>query len=331
MVDTRFYANFGPRPLVELIDGLDVEIPEGQFGDIEINNAAPVDQAGVSDISFFEGRKAELRLENCKAAACFVTQENAEHVGAQNTIAVISKTPRADFARVLDRLYQPHQFNAESVKFDGVHIAQGGVIGSGAQVGKGTSIGPNTVIGRGVKIGNNCKIGANVVVEFADLGDNCVIQGGAVIGGSGFGVAMTKDGCVDIPHIGTVKIGNHVSIGSQTTVDRAMFGSTSIGDGCKIDNLVQIAHNVKMGTNCILAGHVGVSGSCVIGNNVVLGGAVGLADHLTIGDGVVLAASSGVMHDIPAGEKWGGTPATPLRQQMRQLMALKRLVEKKSK
>lgn len=333
MVEHKFYKHLGPLTLVELLDGLDVEIPEGQFADIEIKNAAPVDQAGVFDICYFEGRKAKAKtvLADCKASVCLITSENTEHAGANNVVAIISKNPRADFARVLDRLYRPHDYEFANSKFDGVSIAPGAVIGVGASIGKGTKLGPNAVIGPGVTIGENCVIGANATIEFASLGNACTVQSGAVIGGNGFGVVMTTDGCVDIPHVGSVEIGNNVSIGSQTTIDRAMFGATIIGDGCKFDNLVQVAHNVKIGKNCMFAGHVGLSGSCNIGNNVVMGGRAGTADHINIGDGAALIGNSAAMRDVPSGEVYSGVPAIPIRDHMRHYTALRKLTAKKPK
>lgn len=331
MIESRFYTKLGPVSLVELCDGLDVEWPEGQFGDIQIHNAAPVNLAGVSDITFFEGRKAKALKLECKAEVCLATEDNAEAIAQHKSLVVVSKSPRADFAKILDRLYQPVGYEEQETSFDGVKLGSGVVVAQDAKIGSGSVIGPNAVIGPGVVIGENCKIGANTVIEFSTLGNNCVVQPGAVVGGSGFGVAMSSQGCVDIPHVGSVQIGNNVSIGCQTTIDRAMFGETKISDGSKFDNLVQVAHNVRIGENCIFAGHVGLSGSCVIGNNVTMGGGVGLADHIEVGDGATLAADAGVMHNIPAGEVWGGTPAMPLRQQMRQFAAIRRLTEKKDK
>ena len=331
MVERKFYKHFGPVLLVELLDGLDVQIPEGQFADIEIKNAAPVDQAGVFDICYYEGRKAKAALSGCGASVCLITPENAEHAGANNVVAIHTKTPRADFTRVLNRLYGPVDAQYSTDKLDGVSMAPGVAIGAGATIGKGTTLGPNAVIGPGVTIGQNCHIGANTTIEYAQLGDNCIVQNGAAIGGSGFGVAMSKEGCVDVPHVGTVEIGDNVSIGCQTTIDRAMFGATVIGDGCKFDNLVQVAHNVKIGTNCIFAAHVGLSGSCNIGNNVVMGGRVGIPDHINIGDGAVMAANSATMRDIPPGETYSGVPAIPIREHMRQISAIRKLTQKKPK
>lgn len=208
MVDTRFYKHLGPVPLALLLDGLDVELAEGQFGDILIENGAPVGKAGLADISYFESGGGHSELLSCGASACFVRERDAEHVSAHGSFPVISKYPRADFARVLSRLYRAHQYDLhENVEHSGVLIGRGAVIGTGAEIGTGTIIDPNSVIGPGVVIGKNCKIGANVVIEFALLGDGCQIHHGAVIGGPGFGVAASANGGVDIPHVGRVVLG----------------------------------------------------------------------------------------------------------------------------
>ena len=331
-VEEQFYKCLGPFNLVELLDGLDVSIPEGQFCDIEIVNAAPVNKAQSGEISYFEGKKNSLEAIELGAEACLVSAELAALAGRQNTLAIISKTPRADFARILSKLYVPLELvEASHDRFTDVKIAKSAVISQSAKIGAGTVIGPNSVIGPGVEIGEACRIGANVVIEFARVGNRCQINHGVIIGGSGFGVAAGVDGGVDIPHVGAVTIGDDVSIGCQTTIDRSMFGATEIGQGCKFDNFVQIAHNVKIGPDCMFAAQVGISGSTIIGAGVIMGGQAGIADHLNIGNGAMLAANSGLMHDIPAGEKWSGYPAMPIRQHMRQIGTIKKLVQKKPK
>jgi UDP-3-O-[3-hydroxymyristoyl] glucosamine N-acyltransferase len=158
------------------------------------------------------------------------------------------------------------------------------------------------------------------------LGDRVNISAGVVIGGNGLGIAQSNSQLIDIPHFGAVNIGNNVSIGSNSTVDRGMFTNTIIGENTKIDNLVQIAHNVVIGRNCIFAAHVGISGSVTIGDNVLMGGKVGIADHLNVGSDVSILASSGLMNDIPNGEVWGGTPAIPYRELARSIGIMRKLV-----
>ena len=330
MVEQRFCKYLGPFTLIEIIDGLDVDIPEGQFGDTQIQNAAPADQASNVDITYLEGKNSFKKSANCVAAACFVHADKAHLVGGNNVLALISKHPRADFAKILERLYTPLGYGVQNMtEFANVKLAQGVVIGGGVEIGEGTSIGPNSVIGPGVRIGKNCQIGANVVMEFSTIGDGCKIHHGAILGGTGFGVAITDTGGVDIPHVGSVVLGDNVSIGCNTTIDRALFGETKIGEGSKLDNLIQIAHNVQIGKHCMLAGFVGIAGSANIGDGVLMGGGVGIRDHLSIGDGATLAAKAAPIRDVPAGETWGGAPATPVREQLRQLSAIRKLANNK--
>lgn len=329
MVDMRFYHRLGPVTLVSLLETLDVDFSQSEFGKIQIENAAPANFAGAFDITYFKKNKRQIALEKCDATACLVDEGNVDAVVKLGCIPIVSKHPRADFAHVIGKLYLENAYGScDHSRFANVDIGQNVVIGSGAVIGCGTKIGPNSVIGPGVVLGKNCKIGSNVVIEFALLGDNCKVHHGAVIGGTGFGIAVGATGGIDIPHIGRVVIGNNVSVGCQTTIDRAMFGDTSIGDGCKFDNLVQIAHNNKIGPNCMFAAQVGIAGSCDIGAGVVMGGKVGVADHIVIGDGVSLAAHAATMHNIPAGEVWSGVPAMPIRQHMRTVSAIRKLTKK---
>ncbi len=330
MVDKRFYKHLGSFSLAELLDGTDVDIPEGQFCDLMIENAAPVATAGASDITFVEGKRGLRDLENCKAAICLVKPDKAELVSAQGILPLVTEYPRANFAHILKKLYQPLGYGTESSQsFTDVDIAPGVVIGANVEIGAGTTIGANAVIGAGVVIGKNCHIRANATILFSILGDNCVVQSGAVLGGDGFGVAIDAKGSVDILHVGRVVLGDNVSVGCQTCIDRAMFGDTHIGNGTKLDNLIQIAHNVRIGRNCMFAAHVGISGSCVIGDGVIMGGRAGLPDHTSIGDGAILFGLASPMGDVPAGETWSGIPAMPARDYMRQVSALRKLAKKK--
>ena len=334
MIDTRFFESCGPFSLSEILNGLSVETLGVKFDEEMIKSAASLESSKPGDISFLGSAKHRDRLATAKATACFVPEKFAELVSDKGILPIVSKAPRAHFARAVSRLYKLRKFETTSDTAQiakTAHIHKSVVIGGGAIIDDGVIIGPNVVIGPGVHIGANTIIGPNTVIDCAVVGDNCIIKACAVIGGAGFGVARDERGSIDIPHIGRVIIGARVSIGSQTCVDRGQLDDTELGDDVKIDNLVQVAHNVKIGNGTVIAGHAGISGSCTIGKNVQLGGNVGLADHLTIGDGASVAARAGVMHSIPAGEVWSGIPALPIRDHIRMVNAMRKLVAPKKK
>jgi UDP-3-O-[3-hydroxymyristoyl] glucosamine N-acyltransferase len=203
------------------------------------------------------------------------------------------------------------------------------VIGDGAQIGAGTVIGSGAVIGPGVAIGRDGEIGPRAVIGFALIGDRVRIYAGAVIGEAGFGATPGPTGLIDIPQLGRVIIQDGVTIGAGTCIDRGAFDDTVIGENTKIDNLVQIAHNVRVGRNCVMAAHTGISGSVTIGDGAQFGGKAGVADHLDIGQGARVAAGAGVMKDIPPGETWGGVPARPVRTWMRETAWLSKMAQRR--
>jgi UDP-3-O-[3-hydroxymyristoyl] glucosamine N-acyltransferase len=207
----------------------------------------------------------------------------------------------------------------------GVTVDPGAVIGPGAEIGAGTLIGANAVIGPGARIGRDCAIGPGATISCALIGDRVIIHPGAHIGQDGFGFALGAGGHLKVPQIGRVIIQNDVEIGAGTTIDRGANRDTVIGEGTKIDNLVQVGHNVVIGRHCVLVSQSGVSGSCVVEDYAALGGQAGLAGHLHVGVGAQIAAASGVMNDVPAGERWGGAPAMPLREFFREVAAVKKL------
>ena len=180
------------------------------------------------------------------------------------------------------------------------------------------SLAPHCIIGRGVAIGRRCKIGPHAVIGFAYLGDEVIIQPGVIIGASGFGFSSGPDGHRKIPQLGRVIVQDRVEIGANSTIDRGALGDTVIGEGTKIDNLVQIGHNSRIGRHCVIAGQVGISGSVVLGDFVAVGGKAGIADHVTIGDRARLAGLSGVAHDLEGARDYGGIPARPIREWHRQ-------------
>ena len=330
MPDTRFFDDLGPVSLAELARIAGAATPADLSADLAINQVAPLDRAGPGTLSFYSDRRYLADLGATAATACFVTQANADKVPS-TCLAVITSEPQAAYARAATRLYRPRGLGAQAqaihptaVLEDDVAIAFGAVIGADARIGRGTVIGANAVIGPGVAIGRGCDIGSNAVIGFALLGDNVRIAAGAVIGEAGFGVTGSSTGAIDIPQLGRVILQDGVSIGANTSVDRGAWDDTVIGENTKIDNQVQIGHNVRLGRSCVLAGHVGISGTVIVGDGVRFGGRAGIADHVNIGAGAQVMAGAGVMRDIPGGETWGGVPAVPGRQFMRQTAWLMR-------
>ncbi len=199
-----------------------------------------------------------------------------------------------------------------------MRLGPGVVVGPGAAIGAGTEVGAHAVIGPGVQIGRHGRIGPHAVIGCALIGDRVRILAGAVVGEAGFGVAGSKEGAMDMPQLGRVILQDGVTIGANACIDRGAYDDTVIGENTKIDNLVQVAHNVRIGRNCVLAAHTGISGSVTVGDGVMFGGRAGIADHVDIGAGAKIAAASGVMKNVPAGEVWGGSPARSLRKWMRE-------------
>ncbi len=307
---------------------------------VSVRSIAAAASGGADDLVFVDGRKNAGLLSETRAGIALVSPELVDVVPA-GTVALATKYPQLAFA-IVGRLLFPtaaipesvtgetgvsaRAFIADSAQIeDGAIIEAGAVIGAGAAVGAGTVVAPNAVIGQNVQIGRNGFVGPNTTIQYALVGDRCIIHAGAQIGQDGFGFTAGPKGPERLPQIGRVIIQDNVEIGANTTVDRGALTDTVIGDGTKIDNLVQIAHNVKIGRGCIIAGHCGISGSCTLGDFVMLGGRVGLKDHLTIGSGAQIAAAAGVMDDIPAGERWAGAPAVPMRDFFRQVSAIRGL------
>ncbi|HEX4095379.1 MAG TPA: UDP-3-O-(3-hydroxymyristoyl)glucosamine N-acyltransferase, partial [Caulobacteraceae bacterium] len=324
MPDPRFYEDLGPVTATDLAALAGARLADGADGGRSISLAAPLAQADGAAVSFFADRRYLTDLSETRAGACFVQAGDAEVLPA-GCVALVTSEPQVAYARAADRLHRGRRLDAAEPPVHpradieaGAVLHRGVVVGDGAQIGRGSEIGPNTVIGPGVAIGRDCVVGANVTIGYALIGDRVRIMAGAVVGEAGFGVAVGRAGAMDVPQLGRVIIQDGVSIGACSCIDRGAWDDTIVGENSKIDNLVQIAHNVQLGRNCVLAGHVGLAGSVIVGDGAMFGGRAGIADHVTVGAGALIAAASGVMHDVPPGERWGGTPARPGRQYMRE-------------
>jgi len=267
-------------------------------------------------------------------AIVVTTNDIATQLNDQNRAAdvswLIADNPRAGFAVAANWLVESETTPDQPPSIaPSATIADSAIIGSGAQIGEGTIINAGAVIGDNVVIGAHCRIGANAVISYAMLADNVTVKAGCVIGDSGFGFEMTKDGAVMVPHLGIVRIGQGSHIGSNSTIDRGSLDDTILGEYVMIDNLVQIAHNCVLGDRVIITSQVGIAGSTTVGSSVVMGGQVGVADHINIGEGAVLMARAGITKDVPAGAKIAGFPGEDASKYWRDQAKLRSLLRPK--
>ncbi len=334
--DPRFFDLGGALDLGALARLAGAVVLDDARAGRKINHVAILSAADGAGVSFYADRKHLEILATTRAGACFVNEADAASV-PEGCAALITAWPQAGYAAAADHFHRPRRHEGGNARAhpsaeieDGVDIAPGATVGAGARIGRGTYIAPGAVIGPGVAIGRDGYVGAGARVGFALIGDKVKIYAGAVIGEAGFGAAVGARGVVDLPQLGRVILQDGVTIGANTCVDRGAWDDTVIGENTKIDNLVQIAHNVVIGRNCVLAAQTGISGGVTIGDGCQMGGRVGVADHLAIGAGARLAAAAGVMKDVPAGESWGGFPARPVRSWMRQTAWLARAAHAKN-
>jgi UDP-3-O-[3-hydroxymyristoyl] glucosamine N-acyltransferase len=300
--------------------------------DRRITGIASLDAARPNDVAYCDNGKLTAALSKTRAGVCLLGAR-FEVPASGSCVVLRTKDAYRAFVMVASKLYPDAlrptslfeiQGAAEGASVhptakieDGVTIDPGAVIGPRAGIGSGTVIGANAVIGPDVKIGRGGAIGPGASVMHALIGDHVIVHAGCRIGCDGFRYHPGAGGHVKVPQIGRVIVQDHVEIGAGTAIDRGGMGDTVIGEGTKIDNLVQIGHNCSIGRHCIVVSQCGISGSVTLEDFVVLGGQVGIADHVTIGEGARIAAKSGVMSNIPAGTTWMGYPAMPGSSYMR--------------
>ncbi len=333
MIDKNFYKNNGPFTLAQVAEITNAVLADVGQAEEKIHEIASMENAGARDICFFYDRKAKEKAGNIKAKAC-ITNEDLKAFVPAGVAVLICTDPKMAFLKLNKALYAEYTPTAgidSTARIDpSAKIGKNCFIGAHVVIEENVIIGDNCrleagcVIARGCQIGNACRIGVNAYISYCLMGSNCYIYSGARIGCDGFGFNF-ENGChVRIPQIGRVIIGNDVEIGANTCVDRGALDDTVIGDGCRIDNLVQIAHNDKMGRGCVIVSQTGIAGSCTFGDYVVCGGQSGFADHLTVGSGAQIAAQSGIMRDIAPGAVVMGSPAVPFKDYMRQVSFLQR-------
>lgn len=302
-----------------------------------------LDEASATEISFIGHRKYEKNWTTSKACAAVVNEDIRIEPG-ENKVFIKVKNADLAMSQVLELFAPPSpvfhvEIHPTAVIDSTATIGKGSKIGANVYVGPNTIIGENTILYPNVTILDECSIGDHTVIwsgtvvrERCHIGHQCIIHPNATIGADGFGFRPDpQKGLVKIPQIGNVVIGNGVEIGANACVDRGKFSSTVLGDGCKIDNLVQIGHNSKLGRFCIMAGNSGLAGSVTLGDGVIIGGSASIKDHTTLGDGAIVGAGSGVVSDVEAGKTVLGYPAVDARDALKQWAILKRLVEESKK
>jgi len=321
--------------LSELARWIDGHIIRGEL-DLSLTGMAALDAAAPSDVSFLGNEKYHGQFLQTLAGAVIVSHGVTD--GPQGAALIAVENPSLAFAVVVRHFadtrnkftagIDPRSSVDPTAVLDAskVRIHAGAVIMAGAVIGDGSEVGPNSVVCENATLGKDCRILANVSIrEGCILGDRVIIQPGAVIGSDGYGYEFSNGRHVKIDQVGIVEIGDDVEVGANSTIDRARFGKTQIGEGTKIDNLVQIGHNVVIGKHCLIISQTGISGSSKLGDHVTAAGQVGVSGHVTIGSNAVLSARTGVTANLPGDEIYAGKPAQPIREEMKTLALVRRL------
>jgi UDP-3-O-[3-hydroxymyristoyl] glucosamine N-acyltransferase len=337
--DPRFFISGGPFTIEQLAEFAGAEIFRNSSPERAYESVAPLQEAAETHVGFLDN-SAYISQFVESGAGCLIAHPDHAPKAPDHANVLTTEAPYHAYALVAtafypewDRRYIPEtdadRIHASAQIADNVVIGAGTVIGPNAEIGAGSVLGPNAYIGDAVKIGRGCRIGQSASIRCALVGNNVTLFAGVCIGEPGFGFAPSPQGAVNVPQVGRVLIGDEVEIGANTTIDRGAGPDTVIGAGTRIDNLVQIGHNVEIGRMCIVVAQTGIAGSSKLGDGVQIGGQVGISGHVNIGAGAKLAARTGVMGDVEAGTTVAGMPAVPIKQHFRQVATLSRLAKKK--
>jgi UDP-3-O-[3-hydroxymyristoyl] glucosamine N-acyltransferase len=338
-----FFRDVRALSLADVARLAGVSVPDGHDPARMFSGVQPLENAGPDDIAYIDNARYVAQLEQSGAGLIILPARYARRAPAGAIVLAVAD-PQGAYAACLSAMYpeamrprsvfestgvSPGSIVHPSARLEhGVIIDPGAVIGPRAEIGAGTVIAAGSIIGPDVAIGRDCAIASHVTVQHALIGNRVILHPGVRIGQDGFGFAMGRAGHRKVAQVGRVIIQDDVEIGANTTVDRGGLRDTIIGEGTKIDNLVQIAHNVVIGRHCVIVSQTGIAGSVTLEDFVALGGQVGIVGHLRIGTGAQIAASSNVATDVPPGVRWGGTPAKPMREWMREIASVNRLARR---